>query len=86
MRILYKQYEEDEEPTLDDLRGALLVRGYTIGAVRDDNTNMSAWSKESTVSLNVPLATVDYDLKTGLCALVEFEKDQNKDDGPTHPD
>ena len=86
-----KQYELDEaDPTLDQLKGALLERGYQPGEVQEGHQHTRIWSVETTspAQLNVPLCTIEWDCMTGLCQLVEFEKEPEDEEGecPGCPD
>lgn len=83
MKISNKQYEFDEaDPTLDQLKGALLERGYQVGEVREDDYRTTVWSLEKTspARLSVPLCTVEWDCTTGVCQLVEFDKEPEEED------
>lgn len=91
MKISIKQYELDEaDPTLEQLQAALLQRGYQIGEVQEGDEHTRIWSLETTspAQLNVPLCTIEWDCMTGLCQLVEFEKEPEDEEGecPGCPD
>ena len=88
MKISSKQYDFDKEPTIDELRGALLERGYQIGRVEDNGLKTTVWSLETTspARLSVPLCTIEWDATTGLCQLVEFDKEEDEGECPGCPD
>ena len=83
MKISNKQYQFDEaDPSIDQLKGALLERGYQIGEVQESEHHTRIWSLEtaSPARLSVPLCTIEWHATTGLCQLVELDKEEDEDE------